>query len=510
MSVAFGPASAGRGAALVTNANTVTPFSQVKPRQKFRDARRDRFTRRAQSSRWLVDVAVEDHGREHFAEHAPRPATCGWAAGDHVGVHRSSNSPARFSGVQSCASIWACAPCSALIRTRRAEEVKAAADWWESVKGQFLFLTLTVRHKLGDPLERTMDAVSGGFTRLINGAPWKRFSRRHGIRHFIKSQEVTLSWDNGWHAHLHVLLFVDLDGAAVDLLEDARQAWREVSENLTASGARNKARVKKAVRRTDDAKVARRAAAQGIGLERKSEIHGWLVERWGDMVEAAGGRRPDEKHGVDIRTVRDGDVVALYIAKLQEGDGVDQEVKGWGIGQEMARQDLKRGRKRSMVPLELLDVDGLTDVVLEQHRQWWLEFVTSTKGRRAMTWSRGLKDLAGIAEVEDEEIIEGEEAEILEDDRVIVIQKRHWRIVRDDPDALSKILEYVEDGDLEKISRFVPWEYPPKLTSPPLRRVPDAQAEGVAAARVRVNTRDSRAESAFKRAAKARAAAAKI
>lgn len=472
MSVAFlpsgqapgGGAAAGRGAALGTNANTVTPFRASKGSSgAFREARRQRFARRSVSSRWLIDATIDEHGREHFAELAPRPATCGWAAGTHVGVHRAEGSPARFSGVQSCASVWGCACCGSLIRSRRAQEVQQAAEWWEKEhQGQFLFLTLTVRHFIEDSLDRTMDALTDGFTGMINGAPWKRFARRHGIRHFIKSQEITLSWDNGWHAHLHVLLFVDPGGAALDLAADAAEAWRAVEENPTSTGAPNRARVKKAQRLDDDAAEAARIAVQGIGTGRKREIRRWISDRWAEMVVRAGGRRPSERRGVDIRTVRDGNVVALYITKLQEGD---REKPGWQVGQEMARQDLKKGRKDSLVPLELLDVDGLDVGEVERNREWWLEYVACTKGRRSMTWSRGLKDAAGIDDLDDEELVEAEEADVLEDDRVIVIEKRHWAVVRDDADVLARILELVEADRVEEIRRFVPFEYPPPLRS---------------------------------------------
>lgn len=457
--VVFEASQAGGGAALGINANTVTPLLKgVKSRRAFREARRTRFTRRVVSSKWLIAETIGEHGSEHFAELAPRPATCGWAAGSYVGVHRGVDSPARFSGVQSCASVWSCACCGSVIRSRRATEVQTASDWWEKQGGQFLFLTLTVRHHLEDSLERTMDGLTDGFTALINGAPWKRFARVHGIEHFVKAQEVTLSWDHGWHAHLHVLLFVDLAGAVENLRADAKQAWQAVEENPTSRGLPNRARVAKAQRLDQAVEDAETAARQGIGTERKREIHDWLATRWAEKVVAAGGRRPDHEHGTDIRTVRDGNVVALYISKLQEAD--DYEQSGWQIGHEMARQDYKKGRKESLVPLELLDLDGLDDDAKERNRLFWLEYVATTHGRRSMTWSRGLKEAAGIVERDDDEVMAEDAAEVLEDDRVIVIDKRHWRAIRDDADVLARILELVEADRLDEIARYVPFEYP--------------------------------------------------
>lgn len=390
---------------------------------------------------------------------APAPATCGWAAGSHVGVMRASGAPARFAGIQTCASVHACACCGALIRGRRSEEVQQAAAWWESEGGQFLFLTLTVRHYASDTLERTMDALTGAFTDTINGAPWKRFIRTHGIRHWIKSQEVTLGWENGWHAHLHVLLLLDLPGAARDAREDAAAAWRAVEDNPNRDGSPNRARLAKAERRDELAADAARVAAEGIGKKRRAELHAWLSDRWQTMVVANGGREPSKRRGVDIRTVHDGQVVALYVSKLQEGD----RAKGWGVGNEMARQDMKKGRVDSLVPLELLDLDGLSPDEIERNRLMWLEYVATTRGRRAMTWSRGLKDAAGIDDVEDEEIVAEEEADRDEDERVLVIAKHDWRRIQDDADTLGRILELVEQDRVDEVARFVPFQYPPPL-----------------------------------------------
>jgi len=415
-----------------------------------------RFARRAQSSAWLMadaEALVGDSEEFSAVQVAERPATCGWAAGSVVGVHHSAGAGARFSGLQQCASVWSCPCCGSYIRSRRSDEVMQANEWWEGKGGVFLFLTLTVRHRAGDSLARTMDAVTGGYTGLINGAPWKRFARRHGIRHFIKSQEVTLGWENGWHAHLHVLLFVDLAGAAADLAEDARAAWAEAAAWAGTPGAGAKRRA--ARNRQADAEEAARIAAQGIGKDRERELWAWLTERWRVMVVRAGGRPPSQRRGVVIRTARDGRVVGLYIAKLQEGDRA-----GWSIGKEMTRQDMKRGRADSLVPLELLDLDGLTAEEVERNRAYWLEYVHTTKGRRAMTWSRGLKLAAGITDLDDEELLAEAAEEVEEDDLVLTITGSDFARIRHDPDLLALVLELVEAGDLDRILSIVPFQRP--------------------------------------------------
>jgi len=397
-------------AALGKNANTVTPpvaeSLTSRPSGLDRHRRRLRLERRQQSRAWLLDDAVDAVGPEQAWLLAARPSRCGWAASSHVGIHKGDKG-ARYSGLQTCASIWACPTCSPVIRSRRAAEVQQAANWWVAEhQGYFQFATFTLRHKLTDSLERSMKALTGAFTRLIRGAPWKRFAELHSIRHMIKSVEVTFSYNNGWHAHLHVLFFT---------------ATRE----------------------------------NGAALEQARD---WLSDRWAAMVVKEGGRLPSKDRGVDLRMVQDGQVVAEYITKLQEHDEPNEKLRQrqGKIGLEMTRTDLKRGRKESLVPFDLLDLDGLDEYERDRARGYWLEYVEATRGRRATTWSRGLKDEAGINDLSDDEIVEADAAEVKEDLPVVYIAARNWRYVMNRPDVVALFLELVEDGRADEIAEWVP------------------------------------------------------
>lgn len=425
--VAFVPSrqAPGGGAAvepvgrLGNNGNTVTPL-RLKHLDKqavsagterfFRDLRRVRFERRQQSRQWLMDATAElVHDPADVPLMAPTVAKCGWAAGTHVGVHAGNQ--AKFSGLQSCSSIWSCPCCASLIRHRRGQEVEHAADWWKTEHaGSFLFTTFTLRHKLGDSLKTSLSALTAAFTRLIRGAPWKRFAGRHGIAHMIKAVEVTLSWRNGWHAHLHVLFFT-----------------HETLSTTALAAARD-----------------------------------WLTDRWADMVVKEGGRRPSKARGVDVRPVQDHQAVGLYITKLQEADTDFKNGKHSSrISSEMTRIDTKKGRLDSLVPFDLLDVDGLTEDEAERQRVHWLEYVETTRGRRAMTWSRGLKDACGLDDVADDEIVAEDEAETTaNDDLVAMIERRHWRKIQALPDVLARILELVELDRVDEIAELVPIQVP--------------------------------------------------
>ncbi|MCD7101731.1 protein rep [Pseudoclavibacter sp. 13-3] len=374
-------------------------------KRDWRSSQREmRFQRRQVSAQLLVQHAragagLSPDGREGFA--APlRPASCRHAAGASVGVVADSlGSPATFSGLIHCGSVWACPVCSASIRQGRADEVTTASKWWERREGgAFLFATFTLRHRLDDSLEQNLDALTQAFRSLIMGAPWKRFAARHGIRHQIKAVEVTRG-ENGWHPHLHVLWFVE----------------RALSD------------------------VQRR------------EARAWLSARWRRFVVKHGGRLPSDERGVDLRDVQHGNVVSLYLAKLQEHD----RARSFKIGNEMARLDLKKGRLDSLTPFELLDFDGLDEDEREERARLWVEWVETTRGRRALTWSRGLKAAAGIEDVDDQELADDEPGDEV-DVTSVAIRRRDWKRVQNDPAKLCRILELAEAGRWERISQVVP------------------------------------------------------
>ncbi len=365
-----------------------------------------RFRRRVVSARWLVEDAREKAGldprsRDGFAEPL-RPAKCGHALGPMVTVNGVPGSGrARFVGLLSCGSIWACPCCSSLIRQGRASEVEVGTELWEKrYKGSFLFVTFTLRHKRQDRLKDSLDTLTEAFSATIRGNPWKRFAGRLGIVGQVKATEITWSRSNGWHAHLHVLFFLR-SVPSVDAIADA---------------------------------------------------DGWLSARWQSMVVKRGGRVPNLRHGVDVRKVTDRQVVGLYITKLQEAKPTAK--KRFPVAQELTRIDTKRGRLQSLVPFDLLDLDGLGVEEVQERRELWLEYVTATRGKRAIVWSRSLKELLEVPEVSDDELLEGEAED--EDTVLWAIRRKDWRRIQSDADALVQLLEAVEEERWDLAERVVP------------------------------------------------------
>lgn len=388
------------------------------------ELRRERYSRQRQSARFLWSEGVSQLGYErldmrHLVDtktgelvdvdlnregdrwaRPVRPVRCGWSIGETVSLHHAEGGQAHWGGLERCGSIWACPVCAAVIRNERAAEIRKAVEFINGVGGSMLFFTGTLRHHMGESLDTTLDTILRAWQKTISGKAWKKAKERLGIVGYIRAVEVTVG-ANGWHPHAHVMLML---------------------ENEISSGE-------------------------------FEWFRSWLFDRWADRVEALGCSRPTAQ-GLDLQRVDDdGEVLAKYLGKVQD------EGHHWGADAELARGDVKRGRAEgSMTPFELLDEPrdeyGLVDErELGRRASLWREFYRATKGRRAITWSRGLKALCDIEERTDEEIIEETESA----PSVWVTSADEYRRVRSEyPEVLPLLLEAVERGDMDAVGEWLP------------------------------------------------------
>lgn len=387
--------------------------------------RRSRFGRRSRSSKWLIADAVdsstiEELGDGLFVDTAsgevldsdwvrpPRPARCGWRIGENVAVH-SDGQFAHFSGTERCSSVWACPVCSAVIRAERAREISQAVEAHHAAGGSILFVTLTIRHDRADSLKQSMDAVLGSWRKLLQGSAWVGSKSKQGARDryrvsgYIRSTEVTYG-SNGWHPHIHALFF------------------------------------------TDDKLSGTEVAAFG------DELH----TRWARFSHKATGKLPTREHGTDAQQVdENGQVLGKYLAKVQ--DEGNSKTEKWDSAAELARADVKRGRGDNFVPFELLDFDH--PLPLPQRRRLWVEYYTGTKGRRAITWSRGLKARYDVGEKSDEEVIEETEAAPV---RWVADGRSYDALRRSDPELLALVLDAAAGENWPVVQALLPGDEPPE------------------------------------------------
>jgi len=185
---------------------------------------------------------------------------------------------------------------------------------------------------------------------------------------------------NGWHPHLHVLL-------------------------LLAGNADT--------------------AAQARAIDR------WR-RQWAQFL-AERGFEPSRERGVRWEPVTRGLDAGQYLAKVQDGSD---------LGMEMARGDLKAGRLGSLHPFELLDYfaeTGDMDAV-----ELWREYERATLGRKAITWTPGLRRrlLSAAEHKSDEEIVEEEVGGV----DVCLFEPEHWDLI-DRLNLSTAVLDAIEQAD---------------------------------------------------------------
>jgi hypothetical protein len=135
----------------------------------------------------------------------PRVAKCGRVRVVPTLEIRMAEGRAHIAGLLVCGSVWECPTCSARIRAARASEVQQAVAWHGA--DRTFMVTLTVRHGLGDDLEKLRAGVALAWRYMQQGAPWRRFRERVELVGTVRALEVTHG-PHGWHPHLHLLALV--------------------------------------------------------------------------------------------------------------------------------------------------------------------------------------------------------------------------------------------------------------------------------------------------------------
>ncbi len=250
---------------------------------------------------------------------------------------------AHYGNLTVCGSVWSCPVCASKISERRREELGKGLEQWPNT----LLMTFTLRHSENESCDFVLDGLLRAHRAFWSGSPAERFRARYGIFGQVRALEVTYG-ASGWHAHLHVLLFLDRLPAGRVAMESMRLA---------------------------------------------------AVHRW-QKVLSRYDRFASVHNGLDLRGADD--FASDYLAKFGLVD--DSE---WSQAHEMAKAHLKASRGDSRTPNRLLwDYFAGDEVAGEL----WREYALSFKGKTQLRWSVGLRGRLGLAEeTSDEEIVSEQE-----------------------------------------------------------------------------------------------------
>ncbi len=296
---------------------------------------------------------------------------------------RTNGGVAHFEGLQTCGSIHACPVCSPKIRASRADEIEAAVTQHLADGGGAQFLTLTLPHDEGDRLQPLLDAVLSSWRRAQRSRGWDAERVQYGVIGRIRAFEVTHGV-NGWHPHLHILLFTKRPLAAIE-----RQAW-----------------------------------CASIGA------------RWSLAVQSHGYRPPAERYGATMSAVTTSAAVSRYTSKVYD----EAAERSWHVGNELARHDLKAarrgGRNAFAIACDAQETGDAGDVRL------WREYERATRGRQAIAWSNGLRARFGVVHKSDEQLAE----EQVGGEVVTMLDGDAWRVVSRRRGGRTAVLDAAELG----------------------------------------------------------------
>ena len=158
-----------------------------------------------------------------------------------------------------------------------------------------------------------------------------------------------------------------------------------------------------------------------------------LLLLWRRACKNSGFSEPDAYHGVDVTT---GEDLAGYIAK-------------WGMGAELTKANIKRGKEGRYTPWDLLRWHDETGD--EKAAELFREYAQAFYGARQLVWSRGLKERYRIGEQTDQELAEQQEEQAV---IVIRIAKADWyRVCR--ARGRGMVLVLAENGGAPAVLRYL-------------------------------------------------------
>jgi len=419
------------GGRLGNNANSSSHIS--------RSNRQEQRTGKYKLREWARKVAL--HSVDNKLD-AHRVALCGFATAtgvSGVGV-RVSDGVAGFAGLQTCGSVWACPVCAAKIAARRSEELGEVLGWARREGHTLAMVTMTVSHKRKDALRDVWDSVSSGWGSVTSGGVWNNAEtdQEHAARLAV--------WESSGIAH-----------------EEAKQ----LGQNPPRAPRGWHKRQPPEIKRGDKAKYGVLGWARAVEVTRG--VNGWHVHihavlvlegrqqaherayalgrsmhgRWNKGI-AKRGFTSSQEHGLRVDVSEGAErQLAEYLAKAGEPEKAVRnsvEKAGKTLAREATLGQHKTAKRGGRTPFQIL-----TGLHLGDAEDWavWTEWLRDSKGRRQLTWSAELRELAGLLAEEPDEEIAAEEMGS-DDDTVLVLPIQSWRELRKDSDQLALILNLAE------------------------------------------------------------------
>jgi hypothetical protein len=306
-----------------------------------------------------------------------------------VWKHHEHNTAA-YAGLQTCGSVWACPVCAAKVAERRRAELQAAMAVHRAGAGAVTLLTLTTPHQKTDKLSELLENQAKALHRFWRDRSVLAIFKEMGTIGHVRALEVT-------HGRL----------------SPSNNGWHPHYHCLLFCGS-------------------------GVDLSRFDgpQMKDWQVRlylRWAACCVKSGLGEPSYQHGLKLD---DGTKAGNYAAK-------------WGLEDEMTKGHTKKAL-HGETPFDFLRA-YLADGSDRQAAALFAEFAETFKGKRQLSWSRGLKALFAIEEASDEEL-----ATRVEESAVLLgcLTVDQWRDVLK-VDGRATVLEIAARSGWPEVQRYL-------------------------------------------------------
>lgn len=122
-------------------------------------------------------------------------------------VRGASTGKIFYNGLMKCGSVWRCPVCGFKIMKHRQDELYFMSSEWLRKGFEISFITLTMRHRASFKLEKSLEILLSEFRKFQCTKVYKNLEAQHEINGFVRTLEITYGAENGWHPHLHLLVF---------------------------------------------------------------------------------------------------------------------------------------------------------------------------------------------------------------------------------------------------------------------------------------------------------------
>jgi hypothetical protein len=131
---------------------------------------------------------------------------------------------ASYRGLQICGSVWHCPVCAAKVANERCAEISNAIILAAELGFKAVLVTYTARHDYKTVLKDQLDAMTEAHRAVWRGESAKRMKEQFGMLGMIRTLECTHG-RNGWHPHIHALIFLPADCDVVSFGSALRFRW---------------------------------------------------------------------------------------------------------------------------------------------------------------------------------------------------------------------------------------------------------------------------------------------